>query len=148
VFFDTRDGGLDLDGGGNNGLKNLLKGLDLPPLEPVPDQHVLTRSFYLLDRFPGRFDGTRPWVESRIGDTNDNPGASDGVSSVIIGSNDYAAAWAIDDNGNPLYAVVPGIERQREFAMRTGINAVMYALTGNYKADQVHVPAFLERLGQ
>jgi hypothetical protein len=25
---------------------------------------------------------------------------------------------------------------------------VMYTLTGNYKADQVHVPALLERLGQ
>jgi hypothetical protein len=25
---------------------------------------------------------------------------------------------------------------------------VMYALTGNYKSDQVHVPALLERLGQ
>jgi len=24
----------------------------------------------------------------------------------------------------------------------------MHALTGNYKADQVHVPALLERLGQ
>jgi hypothetical protein len=24
----------------------------------------------------------------------------------------------------------------------------MYTLTGNYKADQVHVPALLERLGQ
>jgi hypothetical protein len=148
VFFDTRDGGLDLDGGGNNGLKTLLSGLDLPPLEPVPDQHVLTRSFYLLDHFPGRYDGSRPWVESRIGDNVDDPGASDGVSSVIIGSNDYAAAWAVDDNGSPLYAVIPGTERQREFAVRTGINAVMYALTGNYKADQVHVPAFLERLGQ
>jgi hypothetical protein len=148
VFFDTRDGGLDLDGGGNNGLKSLLEGLDLPPLEPVPDQHVLTRSFYLLDHFPGRYDGARPWVESHIGDTAEDPGASDGVSSVIIGSNDYAAAWAVDENGSPLYAVIPGTDRQREFALRTGINAVMYALTGNYKADQVHVPAFLERLGQ
>jgi hypothetical protein len=25
---------------------------------------------------------------------------------------------------------------------------VMYTLTGNYKSDQVHVPAILERLGQ
>lgn len=148
VFFDTRDGGLDLDGGGNAGLKSLLAGLDLPPLEQVPDQHVLTRSFYLLDRFPGRYDGPRPWVESAIGEGGSDPGASDGVSSVIIGSNDYAAAWAIDDGGSPLYAVVPGADRQREFALRTGINVVMYALTGNYKADQVHVPAFLERLGQ
>ena len=37
---------------------------------------------------------------------------------------------------------------QREMAFRVGINIVMYALTGNYKADQVHVPALLERLGQ
>ena len=39
-------------------------------------------------------------------------------------------------------------ERQRELAYRAGVNLVMYALTGNYKADQVHVPALLERLGQ
>jgi hypothetical protein len=70
------------------------------------------------------------------------------VSSIIIGSNDYAAAWALDDRGEPLYAVIPGIDRQREFAFRTGVNVVMYALTGNYKADQVHIPALLERLGQ
>ncbi len=50
--------------------------------------------------------------------------------------------------GQPLYAVSPGGDRQRELAYRTGINIVMYALTGNYKADQVHVPALLERLGQ
>ena len=33
-----------------------------------------------------------------------------------------------------------------ELAFRAGVNIVMYALTGNYKADQVHVPALLERL--
>jgi hypothetical protein len=149
IFFDTRDGGVDLDAqSGNLALQTLLEGLDLPPLEPVPDQHVLTRSFYLLDRFPGRYEGPRPWVESRIGDTDGDPNGNDGVTSVIIGSNDYAAAWATDDAGQPVNAVVPGADRQREFAFRTGVNVVMYALTGNYKADQVHVPAFLERLGQ
>ena len=75
-------------------------------------------------------------------------GNTDGVSGIIIGSNDYAAAWAMDEMGEPLYASVPGTDRQREFALRTGVNIVMYALTGNYKADQVHVPALLERLGQ
>ena len=70
------------------------------------------------------------------------------MSGIIIGSNDYAAAWAMDEMGEPLYASVPGTDRQREFALRTGVNIVMYALTGNYKADQVHVPALLERLGQ
>jgi hypothetical protein len=108
---------------------------------------VLTKSFYLLDRFPGRYDGGKLWVER-----SDSEGAAlgntDGVSGLIIGANDYAAAWAMDVNGDPLYASVPGTDRQREFAMRTGINIVMYALTGNYKADQVHVPDLLDRLGQ
>jgi hypothetical protein len=149
VFFDTRDGGLDasLNGGGNPALQRLLERLDIPPLEPVPEQHVLTRSFYLLDRFPGRYEGPAPWVEARAAGQASASGA-DGVSSIIIGANDYAAAWAIDNNGVGLYAVTPGTDRQQEFAFRTGINIVMYALTGNYKADQVHVPAFLERLGQ
>ena len=53
-----------------------------------------------------------------------------------------------DDRSRPLYPTVPGGEAQREMAFRTGINMVMYALTGNYKADQVHVPALLERLGR
>jgi len=54
----------------------------------------------------------------------------------------------MDATGRPLYASIPGTDRQQEFALRTGINIVMYALTGNYKADQVHIPALLERLGQ
>ena len=67
---------------------------------------------------------------------------------MLIGGNDWAGAWAVDDMGQPLYPTVPGGERQREMAYRFGINLVMYALTGNYKSDQVHVPAILERLGQ
>ena len=59
-----------------------------------------------------------------------------------------ASAWALDERNQPLYPVIPGGERQREMAFRTGVNIAMYALTGNYKADQVHVPALLERLGQ
>jgi hypothetical protein len=150
IFFDTRDGGLDVSstGGGNTVLQTILAKLDLPPLEPVPEKHVLTRSFYLLDRFPGRFEGPAPWVEAQAAGESSATGAADGVSSIIIGANDYAAAWAINDNGEALNAVVPGSDRQREFAFRTGVNIVMYALTGNYKADQVHIPALLERLGQ
>jgi hypothetical protein len=150
IFFDTRDGGLDasLNGGGNAALQTLLAKLDLPPLEPVPEKHVLTRSFYLLDRFPGRYDGPALWVEAQTSGETSASGAADGVSSIIIGANDYAAAWAITDAGDPLNAIVGSADRQREFAFRTGVNVVMYALTGNYKADQVHVPALLERLGQ
>ena len=67
---------------------------------------------------------------------------------MIVGGNDWAAAWAVDDSNRPLYSVEPGGERQREIAYRFGINLVMYTLTGNYKADQVHAPALIERLGQ
>ncbi|MCA0432749.1 MAG: DUF4159 domain-containing protein [Proteobacteria bacterium] len=148
IFFDLRDGGIDFNSGAGAALRRILDKVDVPPLEPVPDNHVLTRTFYLLTSFPGRYEGAPLWVESGLGEVTANPGTADGVSSVIIGGNDYAAAWALDDNGQPLYAVVPGSDRQREFAFRTGINIVMYALTGNYKADQVHVPALLERLGQ
>jgi hypothetical protein len=153
IFFDLREDGAGADalsGGAtasSDALRRMLAKLDIPPIEPVPESHVLTRSFYLLDRFPGRYAGGQLWVERTDTEGAAN-GNSDGVSTIIIGSNDYAAAWALDDNGEPIYASVPGSDRQREFAFRTGVNVVMYALTGNYKADQVHIPALLERLGQ
>jgi hypothetical protein len=75
---------------------------------------------------------------------------NDGVTPVIIGGNDWAAAWAVDNRGVALLPVGRGFagERQREMAYRFGINIIMHVLTGNYKSDQVHVPALLERLGQ
>ncbi|MEQ8747885.1 DUF4159 domain-containing protein [Pyruvatibacter sp.] len=134
---------------GNDALRALLGNLDVPPLEPVGEGHVLTKAFYLLRTFPGRWAGGDLWVEAR-GDDIASPGTlnQDGVTPLLIGSNDFAAAWAIDARGLPMAQPVPGGERQREMARRFGVNLVMYALTGNYKADQVHVPALLERLGQ
>ncbi len=88
------------------------------------------------------------WVEQTSGSNGATTNSNDGVSAILIGSNDYAGAWAKNTAGRPLFAAVPGGERQREFAARFGVNLVMYALTGNYKADQVHFPALLERLGQ
>lgn len=145
ILFDTRDQAVGGGFGGGPGamrLRELIEGLDVPPLVPVPPDHVLTKSFYLMQDFPGRYDGGDVWVE------NAEETVNDGVSSVIIGSNDWAGAWAKGGNGMPVYPAVPGGERQREMAYRFGVNLVMYALTGNYKADQVHVPAILERLGQ
>ena len=153
IFFDTREDGADLSSlmgevsGATLALRRVVEKLDIPPLEPVPPDHVLTKAFYLLQSFPGRYERGQLWVETGEGGSASS-GNADGVTSIIIGANDYAAAWAQDNRGQPLYAVSPGGDRQREFAYRTGINIVMYALTGNYKADQVHVPALLERLGQ
>jgi hypothetical protein len=148
IVFDTRDGAEaaagDLDGAATAAaaLQQLTAGLKMPPLVPIPPDHVLTKSFYLLHEFPGRWNLGRLWVEPGEDHIND------GVSSIIVGANDWAAAWAVDDEGRPLFAAVPGGEAQREMAVRFGINLVMYVLTGNYKSDQVHVPAILERLGQ
>jgi hypothetical protein len=158
IIFDTRDFGQGVPLGfsvqardGGTALQRLLGRLDIPRLEPVPEDHVLTKSFYLLRAFPGRWDGGQLWVEADMNDSLDEgrkARRADGVSSILVTSNDFAAAWAMDDRSRPLYPTVPGGEGQREHAYRTGINIVMYALTGNYKADQVHVPALLERLGQ
>ncbi len=148
LFIDTADQGTpQLPGAAADNLRRILRGLDVPPLATVPPDHILTRAFYLLSDFPGRFTGGDIWVEAP------GPGGlssqdRDGVSPIIIGSNDFAAAWATDDAGRPLAAVDSGGERQREMSTRFGINLVMYVLTGNYKSDQVHVPALLERLGQ
>ena len=139
ILFDLLDGG----GGGNGAglLRRLTRGLDIPPLTPVPPSHVLTKAFYLMQSFPGRWADGRVWVE-RPGER-----VNDGVSSIIVGANNWAAAWALDNQGRHLFAAVPGGERQRELAYRFGVNLVMYTLTGNYKSDQVHVPSILERLG-
>ncbi len=160
IIFDTRDYGQGLpvgvaiEGSGTSALRRLLGRLDIPRLEPVAQGHVITKSFYLLRSFPGRWDGGELWAEAgsvqqSSGDGNSRQARrADGVTSILITSNDFASAWALDSRGMPLYPAVPGGEPQREMAFRTGINIVMHALTGNYKADQVHVPALLDRFGQ
>ena len=138
ILFDTRD----RDGGAGLGvLRILARALDIPPLAPIAADHVLTRAYYLLADFPGRWKGGKLWVE-RAGER-----VNDGVSSIIVGGNDWAAAWALDDAQQPLFAVVPDGDRQRELAYRFGINLIMYTLTGNYKSDQVHLPSIMKRLG-
>jgi len=156
ILFDTRDLTLGSARGANSPgeqtLRRLIAKLDLPPLEPVPPDHVLTKAFYIINDYPGRWEGGKLWVEALPpADPNAGPAPArggDGVSPVIIGGNDWAAAWAVNAQGAPLVDVVPGGERQRELAYRFGVNLVMYTFTGNYKADQVHVPALLDRLGK
>jgi hypothetical protein len=161
VLFDTRDAVLAPPGPGGESrspgmmaLRQILSSLDIPELEPVPKDHVLTKTFFLLRDFPGRFTGGQLWVEAIAPpgegeeDSKRPARGGDGVSSIIITSNDLAGAWAMRSDGQPMLPLVPGEPRQRDMAFRAGVNIVMYTLTGNYKADQVHVPALLERLGQ
>jgi hypothetical protein len=161
VLFDTRDAVVAPPGPGGTArsagmmeLRKILSSLDIPELEPVPRDHVLTKTFYLLRDFPGRFSTGQLWVEALPAISDDDDASrrpargGDGVSSILITSNDLAGAWAMQPDGQPMLPMVEGEPRQRELAFRAGVNIVMYTLTGNYKADQVHVPALLERLGQ
>ncbi|MEE4188418.1 MAG: DUF4159 domain-containing protein [Roseobacter sp.] len=158
IMFDTRDADVARFGTSSpNGrkLRDLAASLDVPPLEPLPADHVLTRTFYLLQDYPGRHASRDVWVEAAPPDAEQIEGMpfrnlNDGVTPVVIGGNDWAAAWAMTPSGAPLVPIGRGFsgERQRELAFRFGVNLVMHVLTGNYKSDQVHVPALLDRLGQ
>jgi hypothetical protein len=166
VLFDTRDAVLAPPSGGTQApgmlaLREILSSLDVPELEPVSRDHVLTKTFYLLRDFPGRFNSGQLWVEALPAENEDEERkqgegedakrparGGDGVSSIIITSNDLAGAWATRTDGQPMLPLVPGEPRQREFAFRVGVNIVIYTLTGNYKADQVHIKALLDRLSQ
>lgn len=154
VLFDTRDALTARPDSPPTGearwLSRFLAGVDVPELEPVPRDHVITKTFYLLDSFVGRYTTGQTWVEALPPAPPDGvarPARSgDSVSPIVITGNDLAAGWASDSDGDPLYPLVPGGNRQRELAIRGGINLVIYTLTGNYKADQVHVRDLLERL--
>jgi len=156
ILFDTRDA---LTASLNNAtpesasLRRLLQKLDVPQLERLPQDHVLSKTFYILEEFPGRYNSSPLWVESSTrfdDDVEEGPvHAGDGVSPIIITGNDFAAAWAIGPRNETLYPISGSDpQQQREMAFRAGINIVLYTLTGNYKADQVHVPELLRRLGR
>ncbi|SHG91826.1 DUF4159 domain-containing protein [Cognatishimia maritima] len=158
ILFDTRDADVALGGRSSPAgrrLQEIASRLIIPALEPVPSDHVLTRTFYLLQDFPGRYASRDIWVEAAPPDAELVEGMpfrnlNDGVTPVVIGGNNWAAAWATDTVGVHLFPVGRGVtgERQRELAYRFGVNLIMHVLTGNYKSDQVHVPALLDRLGQ
>lgn len=149
ILFDTRDQNYAVQGNSGFGttvnakaLRQMISSLNVPALTQADKDHVLRRSFYLLDDFPGRYANGPLWVEQS------SANGRDGVSSVIIGGNDWAAAWGAEQSGGSLRPYLTGGPRQQEMSLRFGVNMMMYALTGNYKADQVHLPFILERLGQ
>jgi hypothetical protein len=155
IVFDTRDATTARPGGATTAealwLRQLLAGVDVPQLEPVPPDHVVTKTFYLVDGFIGRYTLGQTWIEALppapAGNGARPARSGDGVSPIIITGNDLASGWASDPGGESYYSLVPGGNRQHELALRGGVNLVMYTLTGNYKADQVHVRDLLERLG-
>ncbi|MBL4853910.1 MAG: DUF4159 domain-containing protein [Robiginitomaculum sp.] len=129
------------------GLAQLSENLDIPrltaPITSPGKSHVLTKSFYLINSFPGRWSDGKLWVEA-----GKSGAARDGVTSVIVGANDWAAAWGKDERGRTLTVIENEIPRQREMAIRFGVNLTMYSMSGNYKDDMVHAAKIIERLGE
>ena len=150
VLFDTRDGQFSETGSslGQDTLRRVMQDIRVGSLAEIPNDHVLKRSYYLIEQFPGLYEGHPLWIEN-VGEAD-----YDGVPSVIIGSHDWASAWAnaaptgfsIQRNLNN--SLSSSNRAQTEQAVRFGVNLVMMSLTGNYKKDQVHVKYILERFGR
>ena len=138
IVFDTRGRS---DGSDRAGLRDLARALDLPPLIPVPEDQCCAGPTTCCRTCRG--GGPAAPCGSKA------PASTSTTASVRWWRDPTTgpAAWAMDDAQRPLFAVAPGGERQREQAYRFGVNLVMYVLTGNYKADQVHLSTILERLG-
>jgi len=128
LFIDDSSG---LEASPFDGAARDLVGQIFPthPLVPLPSDHSLYRSFFLIKRPMGRVDTTK-WLEGvTIGET----------TRIIYCRNDLSGALARSPEGRNLYPVTPGGESQRREAIKLGINLMMYALTSNYKKDQAHV---------
>lgn len=142
LFVDTRGAGRT-PAAARQVTRAALRGIEAPPLAQVPEGHVLTKAFYILQRFPGRYPDAKLWVET---EASAAASANDGVSPLILGDGDWVAAWSRAPRPpQPRFDGSP--TSNDEWAVRVGINIVLYALTGNYKADQVHMPALLQRMG-
>ena len=136
LLIDSAEG--TTEGAFDGSVRQLIEAIYPPPasgLEVVPKDHVVYKSFYLIDSPVGRLaiSGAMEGV------------FRDGRLVIAYVQNDLGGAWARDSFGNHEFQCEPGGERQREVALRVGINLVMYALCLDYKTDQVHVPFIMRR---
>jgi hypothetical protein len=101
----------------------------------VPSTHVIYKSFFLIDATPGRLLNKPQMEACTLGKR----------AAVMYSQNDLAGAWSRTEAGDFEFDVSPGGEAQRELAIRTGINLLMYALCLDYKDDAVHLPIILNK---
>ncbi len=105
-------------------------------LRPVKPDSILFKTFFLM-REAGGLRSENPGLEEL--DYN-------GRIAVIYDRNDLLGVWEEDALGHPLYPAIPGGQRQRELGQRLTLNIILYALTGDYKADAVHQPYLIEKM--
>jgi hypothetical protein len=123
---------------GRSVRRELSRILPESPVVRLPDQHVLYKSYYLLDRPVGRVEGP-PYLEAIH---------SGKMASVLLSSHDLLGALTQEKGGGYALPVEPGGQEQRELALRLGINLAMYVLCLDYKDDQVHAEELMRRRGR
>ncbi len=127
----------DDDGFDRSVRRELRRALPSDNLLAVDAGHTVYRSFYLLGRPVGRVMGPDSLFGVPRGDR----------LAILYSRHDLGGAWARDNLGTWVHEVTPGGDRQRESAIRLGVNLVMYALCLDYKDDQVHAPFIMRRRG-
>lgn len=126
ILFDT------MGDAGNDALRRILGDINVRPLVNLDKDHTLKHSFYRVGSLAGSNDYNGVWVEAAKTQGAEN------VSSIIIGNNNWAGAWA----GRTL----PKDSRERELALRSGVNIFLYSMAGDFKSDPVQQT--LEKLGK
>ena len=157
IIFDTKDHGqgvptgYNLRGDGTTPLQRMLGGLDIPRLEPVPEHHVLDEVVLPAALLPRALRGRLP-VGGGGDAARQRPGPAGAPRRRGELDPHHLQRLRLGLGGRRQRpAAVSGRARRRAPArdgLPVGVNIIMYVLTGNYKADLVHVPALLERLGQ
>ena len=126
--------GQDFDASVRREIARLFPGRALKILSP---DHSVFRTYYLI-RTMGGVRIVNPYLEGvHIGDR----------TPLLYCQNGLGAAWERDYLGNWVSACHPGGESQRLQAFKLGVNAIMYALTVNYKQDLIHLPFIRRKLG-
>lgn len=134
LLVDSASG--EAEGAFDRGFREEMKHL-LPeaPVARLDEDHSIFRSFFLLNRVVGRVAVRNHLEGITLADW----------TPVVYTANDLGGALERDPFGNYRFDVVPGGEEQRSYATRLAVNLVLYALTVNYKKDQIHVEAILRR---
>ena len=102
----------------------------------LPAEHVIFKSYYLLDRQAGRVN-TRPFLTAVL--------EGGGQARAVYSQNDLLGAFQRDDLGEWAFEVLPGGRTQRELALRVAVNLAMYSLCLDYKSDLLHLPFLMKR---
>lgn len=118
--------------------RELQRILPESPLLRLPQQHVLYKSYYLLDGPVGRQRGP-DFLEAIVGGK---------AVRVLLSSHDLLGALARAPEGGWTFSVHPDGEMQRELAIRFAVNLAMYVLCLDYKDDQVHAEELMRRRGR